>query len=147
MMFYLIYVSTAAKSMNNDELLSLLQQSRKNNLELGITGMLLYMKGHFMQMLEGEKSTVQQLYEEIVVDDRHRDVYKIMAGEIEKRNFDNWSMGFCNMEKAGDYPDLEDYIKENLTLKSFHNDSQRAFRYIVSFNNVNRLGATHSTLK
>ena len=54
-MFYLIYVSSAIKLMHDDELLLLLEKARENNSRLGITGMLLYKEGNFMQMLEGGK--------------------------------------------------------------------------------------------
>ena len=65
MMFYLIYISSAVKLMNDDELLFMLEQAREKNLRLGLTGMLLYKNGSFMQMLEGDKQTVLDLYDTI----------------------------------------------------------------------------------
>jgi hypothetical protein len=41
--------------MAHEELLTLLAQSRKNNLPTDITGMLMYMEGCFFQVLEGEE--------------------------------------------------------------------------------------------
>lgn len=137
-MFYLIYVSSATKLMNDEELLFLLNQSRDNNLKLNITGMLLYKSGNFMQMLEGEKQTVLELFETIKKDERHKDVYTILTGDIEKRNFEDWSMGFCNMDKTGGEAQYNVYIKQNLLLRKFHKDSRKAYRFMVSFNNKNR---------
>ncbi len=136
-MFYLIYVSSAVKLMDDDELLFLLAQSREKNIRLGITGMLLYKAGNFMQMLEGEKQVVLEIYDTIIKDDRHKDVITIITGDIKERNFENWTMGFCNMEKAGDFPKYSDYIKENLTLRSFKDDSEFAYRFITQFNEMN----------
>jgi len=136
-MFYLIYVSSAVKLMDDDELLFLLAQSREKNIRLGITGMLLYKAGNFMQMLEGEKQVVLEIYDTITKDDRHKDVITIITGDIKERNFENWTMGFCNMEKAGDFPKYSDYIKENLTLRSFKDDSEFAYRFITQFNEMN----------
>jgi hypothetical protein len=50
-MFYLLYVSSAVKLMDNDELLKLHKLSQKNNEKSEITGMLLYQEGNFMQII------------------------------------------------------------------------------------------------
>lgn len=136
-MFYLIYISSATKLMDDDELLFLLEQSREKNLKLNVTGMLLYKDGCFMQMLEGEKQAVLDLYKTIVVDHRHKGVITIITGDIEKRNFKDWSMGFCNIDKAADLPKFNDYIEENLTLKQFNDDSKYAYQFMVKFNELN----------
>lgn len=136
-MFYLIYVSSAIKLMEDSELLFLLDESREKNQRLGITGMLLYKEGNFMQMLEGEKSTVLELYDTINRDERHKDVITIITGDLKKRNFENWSMGFSNMNKAGDFPKYNEYFKKNLTLRSFQDDSQFAYKFITQFNEMN----------
>ena len=54
-MFYTVYVSSAVDLFSDEELLKLLDVSRKNNQALDVTGMLLYKGGNFMQFLEGEK--------------------------------------------------------------------------------------------
>ena len=136
-MFYLIYVSSAIKLMHDDELLLLLEKARENNSRLGITGMLLYKEGNFMQMLEGEKKTVLELYDAIKKDERHKDIVTIVSGDIKERNFENWTMGFYDMNKAGDFPRYDDYIKENLTLQSFQDDSQFAYSFMTQFNEMN----------
>lgn len=137
MIFYLIYVSSAIKLMEEEELLLLLEEAREKNLRLGITGMLLYKEGNFMQMLEGDRKAVLELYDTIKKDDRHKDVHTIVSSEIKKRNFENWTMGFCNMDKAGNLPKYRDYILENLTLRSFQDDSQFAYKFITQFNEMN----------
>jgi len=137
MMFYLIYVSSAIKLMEEDELLFMLQEAREKNQRLEITGMLLYKEGNFMQMLEGDKKVVLELYDTIIRDVRHKDVITIVTGDIKQRNFETWSMGFYNMNKAGDFPKYSEYIKENLTLRSFQDDSQFAYKFITQFNELN----------
>ena len=137
-MYYLIYVSSATKLMDNDELLSLLAQSRDKNLELDITGMLLYKGGNFMQMLEGDEQTVNDLYDTIVRDERHSNVTRVITGHIAQRNFQGWSMGFCNMDTVEELPGFQHYIEENLTLRSFADDAQVAYRILVQFNRDNR---------
>ena len=135
-MYYLIYLSTAAKPMNYDQLSALLEQCRDNNLKLGVTGILLYQNETFMQMLEGEKQVVLDLYDEIKKDDRHTGFHTVLTGDIEERNFEDWSMGFFNMDRAGEFPAYSDYIKENLALKSFEADSQDAYEFMLMFNKI-----------
>ena len=136
-MYYLIYLSSSVKPMNHDQLYTLLQQCRDNNQKNGITGMLLHQNGTFMQMLEGDKQVILDLYDDIKKDDRHTGFHTVLAGDIEARNFEDWSMGFFNMDKAGDLPKYRDYIEENLALRSFEADSQDAYEFMIMFNNIN----------
>jgi len=136
-MYYLIYLSSSVKPMNHDQLSTLLQQCRDNNHNNGVTGMLLYQNGTFMQMLEGDKQVVLDLYDDITKDDRHTGFHKVLAGDIKERNFEDWSMGFFNMDKAGDLPKYRDYIEDNLALRSFEADSQDAYEFMIMFNKIN----------
>ena len=136
-MYYLIYLSSSVKPMSHDQLSTLLQQCRDNNQKNGITGMLLYQNGNFMQMLEGDNQVILNLYEDIRKDDRHSGFHTVLSGDIYDRNFEDWSMGFFNMDKAGDLPKYRDYIEENLALRSFEADSQDAYEFMIMFNNIN----------
>lgn len=136
-MFYLIYISSATKNMDDEALISLLEQSRTKNLNLNVTGMLVYKDGSFMQMLEGDQQTVLDLYNTITVDNRHKGVITMMTGDIQERNFENWSMGFCNMDKERSFPGFSEYLEENLNLRKFHEDSKNAYRFMVKFNGLN----------
>lgn len=137
-MFYVIYVSSAVRLMNDEALLSLLQQSRKKNAELGITGMLLYKQGNFMQLLEGEEKVVLELFDTIKKDSRHKDLITIITDDIADRSFEDWSMGFHNMDKTGAFPNYNDYIEENLNFHAFQADALKAYRFMVFFNEANR---------
>lgn len=93
----LIYTSRARQVMRDEDLTALLKQSCEKNVRLGITGLLLYFKGEFVQLLEGEKSAIFSLYETILLDDRHQQVHLVWDDEIESRGFSNWSMAFINI--------------------------------------------------
>lgn len=131
-MYYLIYVSSAAFPMSSDDLLFLLEQSREKNRRLGVTGMLVYMGGSFMQMLEGDKQVVLELFETIKHDSRHKGVIQVMAGD-KHRNFEDWSMGFSNMDEVGNFPSLDEYLDENLGLRTFQEDARHARKFMISF--------------
>ncbi len=64
-MFFLVCVSSATRPFSGEDLRALLETCRKNNAGSGVTGMLLYRDGKFMQVLEGDEGTVRALYEGI----------------------------------------------------------------------------------
>ena len=97
-MYRIIYLSSAVKEFSEEEISSLLIQSRKYNSEHRITGVLLYIEGDFLQVIEGEKKIVKQLFEKIKVDPRHKGVICVFDDAIKERNFKDWSMGFCALE-------------------------------------------------
>ncbi|WP_365297311.1 BLUF domain-containing protein [uncultured Mucilaginibacter sp.] len=93
MMNYLIYVSTAARPLNNSDLGQILLESRKKYNMKGITGMMLYSNGTIFQALEGEAEQLEQLFEGIQHDDRQKGVIKLKSGKEASRMFSDWSMG------------------------------------------------------
>ena len=96
-MFRLIYVSTARELMDKDALLGILAKAREKNARLGITGMLLYKDGNFLQLLEGEETIVRGIYETIARDTRHFDTMITMEEAVNERMFTEWSMGFHDL--------------------------------------------------
>ena len=93
-MFTLIYVSSAFKKLNHNELLEMLNISVKNNLERAVTGFLIYSDGNFIQALEGNESDVEFIFSKILNDKRHHDISVLDRSAIEHRNFEDWSMNF-----------------------------------------------------
>ena len=77
------------------------------------------------------------LYDKIRKDDRQKVVVTLKMGNIKERNFKNWSMGFRNMDKVGDFPEYDNYFKEKLTLRSFQNNTQIAYCLLVGFSETN----------
>ena len=93
-MYYLIYVSSATEQFSRPELEALLAKSRQNNQRVNVTGLLLYKGGNFIQILEGEKEAVLATHARVSQDPRHRGMITMAQGNIEKRQFPDWSMGF-----------------------------------------------------
>lgn len=136
-MYFILYLSSASKLMNDDELFDLLDRVREKNTKAGITGMLLYKGGNFLQLLEGDKDAVEALFQNIEKDSRHTDIRTIMKGETDTRTFESWSMGFANMDKTGDYPSYKDYINENLNFRDFDEDTEEVYEFICAFDEYN----------
>ena len=77
----------------------ILAQSRQFNPATGITGILCYGGGIFLQAIEGGREAVNTLYNHIVSDKRHSDVALLHYEEISERRFGGWTMGTVNLAK------------------------------------------------
>jgi Sensors of blue-light using FAD len=99
-LFSLTYISSSRELFSRQQLEEMAVQSGAKNARLRITGMLLYKDSSFMQVLEGEKSEVLQLYATIAVDRRHSGVITLLQGDIDKREFPRWSMGFQHLDQS-----------------------------------------------
>lgn len=93
-MYHLVYTSYGSQPFSESDLIQLLNQSNTWNKTKEITGMLLYLQGKFIQVLEGDKSEVKKLYEKIANDTRHKKVTIVIEGDYPERLFKDWSMGF-----------------------------------------------------
>jgi hypothetical protein len=100
MLVRLLYASHAAKPVTADVLEGILEQSRKHNPKLGITGILCQSGDTFLQVLEGGRTAVNLLYNDIVRDPRHKNVVVLHYEETEQRRFANWTMGQVNLAKV-----------------------------------------------
>ena len=99
MLVRLMYASRAAAAFDREALGAILRRSRHANPELGITGVLCFSQGIFLQVLEGGRSAVNKLYNRIVTDARHTQVELLRYEEIEERRFASWSMGEVDMAR------------------------------------------------
>jgi hypothetical protein len=90
----LMYASSATEPLSETALDALLARSRSNNALRDLTGMLLYKDGQFMQVLEGDEETVRDTYAAIARDPRHEDVRVLLDTEIDRRQFEDWSMAY-----------------------------------------------------
>jgi hypothetical protein len=97
-MLELIYMSAARRPFDDGQLAELLTRARVNNSRLGVSGILLYDQGSFLQVLEGDETTVMPLFERIARDDRHDRVSIIHRTNIAAPSFGAWTMGFVSLD-------------------------------------------------
>jgi hypothetical protein len=136
-MQYLIYVSTAVGSMQQDDLLEILKVSRKNNQQKNITGMLLYADGTFVQVLEGESEAIAETYRAIMADERHKGIIKVADGALYRRNFGEWAMGF-KAANADELAEFEGFLTPSDKVLS-ETDIHPAVIVLKAFADGNRL--------
>lgn len=138
MIFYIIYLSSAKQLYTSADLSDILTKSRINNTGKNVTGLLLYHEGSILQVLEGDKETVMEVYAIIEKDSRHHNVIKMVTGTADERNFPDWSMGFKTVT-GSEWNELSGYIKLNSAdLLSHLTHSNRKINTIVnSYMSVN----------
>jgi hypothetical protein len=112
-LFQLVYVSEATQEFGSRELLEILTQAKANNRARDITGNLLYNAGLFLQVLEGEKASVETLYSKIKRDPRHRRVRLLYLEPADFRLFGNWSMNMINLDQSQptNYQKLQELVQ------------------------------------
>jgi hypothetical protein len=121
MLVRLLYASRAIDT-NPEAIEAILAQSRQFNPVSGITGILCYGGGIFLQAIEGGRNAVSELYGHIQKDKRHKDVVLLHYEEISERRFSGWTMGQVNMEKINssillkyaEKPELDPYSTSGL---------------------------------
>jgi hypothetical protein len=100
MLVRLLYASRSANPASSEVTEAILAQSRSHNPAMGITGILCYGGGIFLQALEGGRDQVSDLYGHIQKDPRHKDVVLLHYEEITERRFGGWTMGQVNVSKV-----------------------------------------------
>lgn len=125
--FSVVYSSMATARFDDAVLRDLLEQSRSANAASGVTGMLLYRGGRFIQILEGPEQAVRDTMGRIERDPRHDRLRVLIDEFIEERNFAEWTMGYEPIATSdGDAPegfrdtfaDLEAHGDPSATLRA-----------------------------
>lgn len=109
-LYQLVYLSSSEGQYSKQDLISILEVSRRNNTRDGVTGkthdttlsnysgLLLYHDGNIIQFLEGHEDVVKNIYDRIALDKRHKGVLPLLRRRVAKRDFGNWSMGFREID-------------------------------------------------
>jgi Sensors of blue-light using FAD len=98
MLVRLLYASRAVNTQP-EAIDDILAKSRQFNPASGITGILCYGGGIFLQAIEGGRNAVNELYSHIQKDTRHKDVVLLQYEEILERRFGGWTMGQVDTAK------------------------------------------------
>ena len=138
-MLSVTYVSAACSWWSEQQLTDLLTSSRSKNGALGLTGVLLYQGGNFMQTLEGPGEFVSSVFGDIKADVRHGGVSIVLWDQIDEREFPGWSMGFRSLQN-GEADSLLDRPGYLAALRSGPHVGQQPSR-AAAFHRVFREGA------
>ena len=118
----LVQLNYVSDLVNKDEtqLASIVASSVRHNQQNGITGMLLYSNGNFLQVLEGERDAVDKTYARICEDARHTNAILIAEDAVTERHFAQWSMGYRHLspEVASSLPQYAPFFQFGFDTKA-----------------------------
>ena len=130
-MHQIVYTSSARQEFSAADLKKLLVAARMRNKAVGVTGMLVFHDGAFLQALEGEKRAVNEIFARIQNDPRHGDLVVLHRGPgPEQRVFGEWSMGFADFSGAAAI--LKGFVRFNEDVKLKELDSARAVELLTA---------------
>nr|WP_067293608.1 BLUF domain-containing protein [Marinobacterium profundum] len=131
--YHLIYASEAVRDFSQEEMFELLSKAREFNHKLNVSGMLLYDRGSFFQILEGEKTQIQELFSKISKDKRHRNIVRIIFEAIPEKDFADWSMGYAPLSKSelNQIEGMNDFFEGQSCLHNI--DAGRSLKLLKAF--------------
>lgn len=101
-----IYFSRAIEAVSDRQLGNLLENCRNDNRRDNITGLLLYVGGYFVQVIEGSFEHIGKLKSKIEADKRHSQFALLLDHKVDDRSFAEWNMGFKAISPE-DFRDVE----------------------------------------
>ena len=136
-----IYASAATQPCSPQDLGRLLVSARLRNRVVGVSGLLLYHERSFLQVLEGEAVSVEAVYQRISADPRHGKLVLLHKGDLERRRFAAWEMGFLGLQVGASCPDgFTDFLRNG---NHGMTDPGRVARVLAAF----RDGSYHPTIR
>jgi uncharacterized membrane protein (DUF373 family) len=147
-MLQLSYISTATRPMTTEDLTDILQVARIRNADKGITGMLLYSNGTFVQVLEGEEDDLNALLEVIKRDSRHTALHVLERKQIARREYPDWTMGFKRLgrEDLAEVPGINKFFEEGYTDGEFSGKANLFAKLLSHIRQVEQKRISHDEL-
>ena len=100
MLTRLIYASEATEPLHAAGIEDILRTARAKNRLKDITGLLMFDHRYFLQVLEGDRQRLSDLYGSLARDTRHQHLLLMQCVPIDERQFADWSMGFAPSDSA-----------------------------------------------
>ncbi|MEP1034155.1 BLUF domain-containing protein [Ekhidna sp.] len=142
MTYFTIYTSTPREKLTLKTLMEITETSQKNNLKNNITGILLGIENKFMQYFEGSEENVNELFDKIWRDPRHKNVTQWIKGFTDARVFKEWSMGswMLSNDELKTNPALADLKK---FLDNPMNDELQVKKFMAMMNDLLKTWIAH----
>ncbi|WP_203255877.1 BLUF domain-containing protein [Hyunsoonleella ulvae] len=104
------YVSSCSITESIDSIKSIYNKAKANNLKHHISGILIFHKGNFLQILEGRAEQVDTTFNKIKNDTRHSNIIKVINTNIEERIFEDYNFGFTVVKTSTEFKELNEYL-------------------------------------
>lgn len=133
MVHYTVYLSKASEGTDTAAIKSIVEKSKENNLNSGISGILFYKDGYYMQYLEGSREAVDSLMTAIKSDTRNTEVKEVLSGVSRNKLFSG-SMEFIDLENiSGQESALHGVKAEEISLTGLTQDTALVMDIIRHF--------------
>lgn len=133
MVHYTVYLSKASEGTDTAAIKSIVEKSKENNLNSGISGILFYKDGYYMQYLEGSREAVDSLMTAIKSDTRNTEVKEVLSGVSRDKLFSG-SMEFIDLENiSGQESALHGVKAEEISLNGLTQDTALVMDIIRHF--------------
>lgn len=134
MTYQIIYSSDSATPMQTDDLEEILEHAQISNAKNGITGALVYVEGVFLQVLEGDRASLEDLMARISRDVRHEYVTVLREGEVPSAAFSGWDMAYVSAtrEQVAKWAGLSGTTKMPDVLADIGQDPNHAAQVVKS---------------
>ena len=109
MIYSLAYVSYAADNLTQEQINQVFNFTVNWNIDHKISGFLVHNNRNFVQLLEGDKNEIKDLFSRIAIDKRHKDIFLILEQEMPQRAFDGYKSGFL-ISDSRLHTELKDYL-------------------------------------
>ena len=103
LLYQLVYCSRASAGVDDVAVQGIIASARRSNPALGITGLLVFGSGLFVQWLEGPRDNVSALMARLQADVRHQDIVLLdESEEVRERLFPDWDMELVDASNIRD---------------------------------------------
>lgn len=96
MLSRLVYYSERDRACDDAQVEEILARAAPRNLARDVTGLLIAGRSNFIQILEGPRTAVSLLFQDISRDPRHNNIVLAEVSEIEGRSYPRWGLGFLS---------------------------------------------------
>ncbi len=133
----MVYISSTAKTFEQSEIDVILKSSVKNNLASGITGVLIYGDGGFIQVLEGKGHALDSTYKRILCDPRHSGIMVLYREKVSQRSFPDWGMACHKLVASNSNADLIKLSSSNISKLGITEARAEVAQLLKSFLKIN----------
>lgn len=107
------YFSDAHDFTKEEDVNELFRAVSVYNNSNNIYGILLHFAGKYLQILEGDKNCIRELYEKIQLDKRHSNIYEVFNKQADSLFFENYSSKFNILKTKKDLVNIQKYLDSN----------------------------------
>lgn len=113
--YTICYISKSNDALTDKEIKHILEHALVENNRCEVSGVLLHSLGSFFQVLEGNKDHILALYQKILEDDRHHDIFEVYNKPSAKPVFMDYESSFHLVTSNEKLDQIREYLNKHKT--------------------------------